>query len=110
MNHNIEKCKHRTYFKRFANILLNIGGLHLHMNMLRSFVSLSWNVDHSFLCNAIGFKSPKAQIFQQKVQDLHKCMDTYKARRTPKLRKYTRVNALWCNTNNIDATDKGFES
>ena len=110
VNHHIEKYKHRTYFKRFANILLNIGGLHLHMNMLRSFVSLSWNVDHSFLCNAIGFKSPKAQIFQQKVQDLHKCMDTYNARRTAKLREYTRVYVLWCNTNNIDATDKGFES
>ena len=62
VSHHFEKYKHSTYFKRFANIVLNIGGLHLHMNMLRSFVSLSWNIDYSFLSNAIGFKSPDDQL------------------------------------------------
>ena len=72
VNEHHDKYMHKTYYKRFSNLILNIGGLHLHMNMLRSFVSLSWNIDYSFLSNAIDFKSPKAQLFQQKVQDLHK--------------------------------------
>ena len=37
-------------------------------------------------------------------------METYNVRRTANLREYTMVYVLWCNTNNIDATDKGFES
>ena len=81
----------------------------MHMNMLRSFVSLSWNIDYSFLSNAIGFKSPKAQLFQQKVQDLHKCMDTYNARRSAKLREYVRVFVLWCKNYKVDANEKEFE-
>ena len=31
--------------------------------------------------NSIGFKSPKAKIFQHKVQDLHKYSDTFNAAR-----------------------------
>ena len=56
--------------------------------MLRSFVSLNWKIDYSFIVNSLGFKSPKAQIFQQKVQDLHKAFDTFIARRKAKLLEY----------------------
>ena len=101
--------KHRTYYKRFSNVILNIGGLHLHMNMLRSFVSLSWNIDYSYLCNAIGFKSPKAQLFQQKVQELHKCMDTYNARRPAKLKEYARTFVLWSRKNDVSPNAEQFE-
>ena len=110
VNKHHAKYKHTTYYKRFSNVVLNIGGLHLHMNMMRSFVSLSWNIDYSYLCNAIGFKSPKAQLFQQKVQDLHKCMDTYNARRPAKLREYARTFVLWCRTNNVSPNAKQFEN
>ena len=86
----MKKYGHKTFFKRFSNIILKIGGLHLHMNMLRSFVSLNWNIDYSFICSSIGFQSPKAQLFQQKVQDMHKCSDTFNARRFAKIREYAR--------------------
>ena len=68
---------HKTYRKTFGNIILKIGGLHAEMNMLRSFVSLNWNILYSFMCRTIGFKSPKAQLLQQKVQDMHKSWDTF---------------------------------
>ena len=90
LNNHMKKYGHKTFFKRFSNIILKIGGLHLHMNMLRSFVSLNWNIDYSFICSSIGFQSPKAQLFQQKVQDMHKCSDTFNARRFAKIREYAR--------------------
>ena len=79
------------------------------MNMLRSFVSMNWNIDHSFLVEAIGFKSPKAQLFQLKVQDLHKCMDTFNARRTAKLRKYARKFVQYCRGAQIPGNSKNFD-
>ena len=67
VNHHNQKYNQKTFYNRFSDIVLNIGGLHLHMSMLRSVVALSLNIDYSFLCNAIGFKSPKAKLFQKKV-------------------------------------------
>ena len=90
LNSHMKKYKHKTFFKRFSNIILKIGGLHLHMNMQRSFVSLNWNIDYSFICSSIGFQSPKAQLYQQKVQEMHKCLDTFNARRFAKIREYAR--------------------
>ena len=72
---HFNKFGHKRYIKRFSNIIVKLGGLHLELNMLRSFVSLNWKIDYSYLVNSLGFKSPKAQIFQQKVQDLHKSFD-----------------------------------
>ena len=76
---------HRRYVKRSSNIIVKLGGLHLELNMLRSFVSLNWKIDYSYIVNCLGFKSPKAQVFQQKVQDLHKSYDNFIARRKEKL-------------------------
>ena len=77
--------------------------------MLRSFIALSWNIDYSFICNAIGFKSPKAKLFQQKVYKLPKCMDTYNARRPAKLREYARAFVPWCRSNNVTPSAGQFE-
>ena len=52
--------------------------------MLRSFVSINWKTNYSYIVYSIGFKSPKAQIFQHKVQDLHKSSDTFNATRKAK--------------------------
>ena len=68
---------HKLYRKKYGNIILKIGWLHAEMNMLRSFVSLNWPIYYSFLCKSIGFRSPKAQLLQQKVQDMHKSWDTF---------------------------------
>ena len=109
VNSHFQTHNHATFFKRFSNIILKIGGLHLHMNMLRSFVSLNWDIDYAFLVNAIGFKSPKALIFQQKVQDLHKAMDTFSARRTAKLREYFRKFLHYALAARIAPTAYNFE-
>ena len=80
--------------------------------MLRSFVSLSWDIDYSFLSNSIGFKSPKAQVFQKKVQDLHKGMDTFNARRPAKIKEYVRKFLQYIETvkhDNTEANAKSFE-
>ena len=47
---------------KFSNIIVKLGGLHLEVNMLRSFVSLNWKIDYLYLVKSIGFKSPKSQI------------------------------------------------
>ena len=109
VNKHAESQAHVTYYKRFSNFILKIGGLHLQMNMLRSFVSLNWNIDYSFLAEAIGFKSPKAQLFQLKVQDLHKCMDTFNSRRTAKLREYARKFVQYCRGAQIPGNSKNFD-
>jgi hypothetical protein len=38
---HFEKFGHEKYIKRFSNIILKLGGLHLELNMLRSVVSLN---------------------------------------------------------------------
>ena len=52
---------HKTFFKEFGNCIIKIGGLHAEMNMLRSYVSLTWKIFYGFLSKALGFLSPKAQ-------------------------------------------------
>ena len=77
--------------------------------MLRSFVSLIWKIDYSYIVNSIGFKSPKAQIFQQKVQDLHKSFDTFSATRKAKCLEYARPFVIYCLENNIEANSRSFD-
>ena len=38
---HFQKHNHAVFWKKFGNIIFNIGGLHAEMNMLRSFVSLN---------------------------------------------------------------------
>ena len=97
------------YIKRFSNIIVKLGGLHLELNMLRSFVSLNWKIDYSYLVNSLGFKSPKAQIFQQKVQDLHKAFDTFIARRKAKLLEYVRPFVIDCIKKKTIPSSKAFD-
>ena len=92
------------FTKRFFNVIVKLGGLHLVLNMLRSFVSLNWKIDYSFIV-----MSPKAQIFQQKVQDLHKAFDTFIARRKAKLLEYVRPFVLDCIKRNKESTPEYFE-
>ena len=77
--------------------------------MLRSFVSLNWKIDYSYTVNCLGFRSPKAQIFEQKVKDLHKSFDTFMARRKAKLLEYVRPFVIYCNTNDIHADSASFD-
>ena len=86
-----------------------LGGLHLELNMLRSFVSLIWKIDYSYIVNSVGFKPTKAQIFQQKVQDLHKSFDTFSATRKAKYLEYVRPFVIYCLENNIEANSRSFD-
>ena len=106
---HFEKFGHEKYIKRFSNIIIKLGGLHLELNMLRSFVSLNWKIDYSYIVNSIGFKSPKAQIFQQKVQDLHKSFDTFNATRKAKCLEYVRPFVIYCLDNNVDPNSRTFD-
>jgi hypothetical protein len=100
---------HRTFFKEFGNCIIKIGGLHLEMTMLRSFVSLTWKIYYSFLCKAIGFVSPKAQLVQQKVTDLHKGWDTFMSQRFAILREIARLFLKFAEKNSIEANADNFE-
>ena len=100
---------HRTFFKEFGNCIIKIGGLHLEMTMLRSFVSLTWKIYYSFLCRAIGFVSPKAQLVQQKVTDLHKGWDTFMSQRLAILREIARLFLKYAEKNSIEANADNFE-
>ena len=106
---HFKKFGHMRYIKRFSNIIVKLGGLHLELNMLRSFVSLNWKIDYSYLVNSLGFKSPKAQIFQQKVQDLHKAFDTFIARRKAKLLEYVRPFVIDCIKKKTIPSSKAFD-
>ena len=100
---------HKTFVKEFGNCIVKIGGLHMEMTMLRSFVSLTWNIYYSFLCRAIGFLSPKAQLVQQKVTDLHKGWDTFMSQRFAILREIARLFLKYSEKNGIEANSENFE-
>ena len=101
---------HKLYWKKFGNIILKIGGLHAEMNMLRSFVSLNWPIYYSFLCKSIGFRSPKAQLLQQKVQDMHKSWDTFHTVRDAVVREVVKLFVDFTDKNSIVASAETFES
>ena len=100
---------HRYFLKKFGNIILKIGGLHAEMNMLRSFVSLNWDIYYSYLCKCLGFKSPKAQILQQKVQDMHKSWDTFLIVRDAVIKEVVKLFVEHAQVNNIDESAANFE-
>ena len=79
------------------------------MNMLRSFVSLTWEIFYSFLCRSIGFKSPKAQLLQQKVQDMHKSCDTFNTVKEAMTKEVVKVFVDYAAEKEIDATADTFE-
>ena len=79
------------------------------MTMLRSFVSLTWKIYYSLLCKAIGFVSPKAQLVQQKVTDLHKGWDTFMSQRFAILREIARLFLKFAEKNSIEANADNFE-
>ena len=106
---HFQKHNHKTYFKEFGNCILKIGGLHAEMNMLRSFVSLTWKVFYSFLCKALGFLSPKAQLVQAKVTDMHKGWDTFITQRLAILREIAKLFIEYSDTKGIEANAENFE-
>ena len=106
---HFEKFGHEKYIKRFSNIIVKLGGFHLELDTLRSVISLIWKSDCSYTVNSIGFKSPKAQIFQQKVQDLHKSFDTFSATRKAKCLEYVRPFVIYCLENKIEAISRSFD-
>ena len=106
---HFKKHGHKTYFKEFGNCILKIGGIHAEMNMLRSFVSLTWKIFYSFLCRAIGFVSPKAQLVQSKVTDMHKGWDTFMAQRNAMLREFAKIFLDYASKNGVEATSENFE-
>ena len=82
---------------------------HAEMNLLRSFVSLIWKIFDSFHCRAIGFVSPKAQLVQSKVTDMHKGWDTFMAQRNPMLREFAKIVLDYASQNGVEATSENFE-
>ena len=107
---HFEKTGHRLFWKKYANIILKIGGLHAEMNMLRSFVSLNWKIIYSFMCKSIGFLSPKAQILQQKVQDMHKSWDTFNTTSDALTKPGVKLFVEHTEENDIDANAENFET
>ena len=79
------------------------------MNMLRSYVSLTWKIYYSFLCKAIGFLSPKAQLVMSKVTDLHKGWDTFIAQRQAIMREIVRLFLDFASKNGVEAKSENFE-
>ena len=106
---HFQKYKHKTYFKEFGNCIIKIGGLHAEMNMLRSFVSLTWKIYYSFLCKALGFLSPKAQLVQAKVTDMHKGWDTFMSQRFAILREIVKLFVDHASRTGIEANSESFE-
>jgi hypothetical protein len=80
------------------------------MNMLRSFVSLNWKIVYSFMCKSIGFLSPKAQILQQKVQDMHKSWDTFNTTRDDLTKEGVKHFVEHAEKNEIEANAENFET
>ena len=107
---HFESSGHKKYKKTFGNIILKIGGLHAEMNMLRSFVSLNWPIMYSFLCRSMGFKSPKAQLLQQKVQDMHKSWDTFKIVRESVVKEAVKLFIDYAEPAQIQTTPENFEN
>ena len=64
-------------------INLAMTSLQLELNMLRYFVRLNWKIDYSYTINCLGFRSPKAQIFQKKYFEI------FIVRRKAKLLEYS---------------------
>ena len=106
---HFQSTGHNLFWNFFGNIILKIGGLHAEMNMLRSFVSLTWEIFYSFLCRSIGFKSPKAQLLQQKVQDMHKSWDTFNTVKEAMTKEVVKVFVDYAAEKEIDATADTFE-
>ena len=107
---HMQDTGHRIFWKKFGNIILKIGGLHAEMNMLRSFVSLTWEIYYSFLCKSIGFKSPKAQLLQLKVQDMHKSWDTFNTVREAIVKELVKLFVDYASKNQLDVTADNFEA
>ena len=106
---HFKKHGHKTFFKEFGNCILKIGGLHAEMNMLRSFVSLTWKIYYSYLCKAIGFVTPKAQLVQSKVTDMHKGWDTFIAQRNAMMREFAKLFLDYATEHGIEASSENFE-
>ena len=106
---HFKKHGHKLYWKKYANLILKIGGLHAEMNMLRSFVSLNWKILYSFVCKSIGFLSPKAQLLQLKVQDMHKSTDTFYTSRDAIVKEVVKLFIQHADENTIEATSETFE-
>ena len=106
---HFQKTGHRLYWKKYANLILKIGGLHAEMNMLRSYVSLNWKILYSFLCKSIGFLSPKAQLLQLKVQDMHKSWDTFNTSRDAIIKEAVKLFIDFAEENKIDVSAANFD-
>ena len=100
---------HKTFFKEFGNCIIKIGGLHAEMNMLRSYVSLTWKIFYGFLSKAIGFLSPKAQLVMSKVTDLHKGWDAFIAQRNAVIREIVKAFLEFATKKGIKANSDTFE-
>ena len=100
---------HKTFFKEFGNCIIKIGGLHAEMNMLRSYVSLTWKICYGFLSKAIGFLSPKAQLVMSKVTDLHKGWDAFIAQRNAVIREVVKAFLEFARKKGIKANSDTFE-
>ena len=58
---------------------------------------------------SLGFQSPKAQLLQEKVQDMHKCWDTFLIIRDSVIKEIAKLFVEFSELKNIDATAENFE-
>ena len=87
---------HFKFYMQYGNIVFRIGGFHLELNMLRSYINLNWHISYSEIAKFAQFVSPKAQLVMHKVSDFHKSTDLFLASRTAKLREMLYPFVKFC--------------
>ena len=60
---------HFKFYMQYGNIVFRIGGFHLELNMLRSYINLNWPISYSEIAKFAQFVSPKAQLVMHKVKE-----------------------------------------
>ena len=62
------------------------------------------------MCKSIGFVSPKAQILQQKVQDMHKSWDTFNTTSDALTKEGVKLFVEHAEDNETEANAENFET
>ena len=101
--------QHNKYFMLYGNIILRIGGFHMELTMMRSYVSLNWDINYGEIAKYCNFVSPKAQLTLKKVSDFHKSTDVFMASRIAKIRELLVPYVQYCTNQEIRPSAEGFD-
>ena len=93
----------------YGNLVLRIGGFHMELTMMRSYINLTWDIHFQEISKYSNFVSPKAQITLKKVSDFHKSTDIFLASRVAKICELLVPYVQYCNNLEINPSAIGFE-